>query len=374
MIYDVIIAGAGPAGSILAKYIARDKKVLLIDKRSMSADPKDRMRTEKCCGGLLDPSAQDALTMLHIAVPKSVLEDPQVFAVRAIDFDNHSERYYPKRYVNIDRTAFDRFLLSRATAEENVEFREECLLQNFTQSDGYVEARVLNKKTGHVEKIHARYLVGADGAASIVKTRLSERYLVPVSGDLLSGAPRAYTCLQEYYTISPEQQIPYHAAIFDRQVTDFYSWLIPKSDKLILGTAIPEGENVKLRFAKLKAELIEKGFPLTGPAERNGCRLLRPRPFGSVLSGKGRVFLCGEAAGLISPSSAEGISYAIRSAVVLGKILKDTSGSKQARYDKGLGPLKREIAMKSLKSPIMYGRLARGAVFQTRLLSIKTEE
>ena len=374
MIYDVIIIGAGPCGSILASRIAKDKKVLLIEKRSMTKDPSDWLRTEKCCGGMLDPSAQDALSSLHIAIPKSVIEDPQIFVVRAIDFDNRKEQYYPRRYVNINRTAFDRFLLDRAKASDNVTLLDEHLLQSFTQSDGYVEARILDKNTGEVKKFTGRYLVGADGAASAVRARLSEHFLLPVSGDRISGAARNYTCVQEYFKVSPEEQIPYYGAVFDQKVTDFYSWLIPKRDQLIVGSAIPEGENVQQRFDRLKAELVQKGFPLGESLYRNGAKLLRPRPFGSVICGRERVFLCGEAAGLISPSSAEGISYAIRSAVVLGKVLLNGRKGKMETYDEHLKPLKTEIALKSAKSPIMYGKTARGLVFATRVLSIKTEE
>ena len=77
---------------------------------------------------------------------------------------------------------------------------------------------------------------------------------------------------------------------------------------------------------------------------------------------------------MISPSSAEGISYTIRSAVVLGKVLLNGRKGKMETYDEHLKPLKTEIALKSAKSPIMYGKTARGLVFATRVLSIKTEE
>ncbi len=374
MIYDVIIAGAGPCGSTLAKRIGADLKVLLLDKRSMEAEEHYSLKAEKCCGGLLDPSAQDALSTLKIGVPKHVLEDPQVFTVRAIDFDNHMERYYPKRYVNIDRTAFDRFLLERAQEEKDVEFWEESVLKEFTQSDGFIQAKVLHKPSGQVRRVTARYLVGADGAGSIVRAQLLKHYLIPVSGDALSGGPRKYVCIQEHYRIRPEEQISYHVAAFDRYVTDFYSWIIPKQDRLIVGSAIPEGKDARLKFAKLRSELIDAGFPLTDRIYQSGAKLLRPRPFGSVLTGRGRVFLCGEAAGLISPSSAEGISYALRSAVVLGEILTQEKKPSQKAYEKKLGRLKNEITLKSGKSWIMYNPLPRGAVFRTRLLSLDIKE
>ena len=373
--YDVIIAGAGPAGSVLAHILGKQKKVLLIERRLLACPPegnplKGKEASEKCCGGLLDPSAQDALTALKIGVPKEVLVSPQVFSVRAIDIDNHKENYYPKRYVNIDRTAFDRMLLLRALESPGVTLLENALLMDYKQNPEKVTCKVLDRNTGRQELIEGRVLVGADGASSLVRRRLTERYLIPVGGDRLSGGPREYTCIQEAF--EADEPLPYHAAIFDRYVTDFYSWIIPKNDRILVGSAIPQGADVHLKFSKLKADLIGKGFDLSRPIRTNGAKLFRPRPFGSVLPGKGKVFLCGEAAGLISPSSAEGISYALRSAAILAETLLESG--KLADYDSKLGGLKREISLKSAKSPVMYGPLLRGLVFTTGALSIRVKD
>lgn len=49
--------------------------------------------------------------------------------------------------------------------------------------------------------------------------------------------------------------------------------------------------------------------------------VLRPRSFFDFCPGKGGAFLIGEAAGFISPSSLEGISYAMESADMLSRAL-----------------------------------------------------
>jgi flavin-dependent dehydrogenase len=80
--YDVAIIGAGPAGATLARLIGKKYKVLLIDKRQL-IDLPESFSSRKCCGGLLAPDAQRMLSKLGLGLPKSVLEEPQLFVVRA---------------------------------------------------------------------------------------------------------------------------------------------------------------------------------------------------------------------------------------------------------------------------------------------------
>ena len=81
-IYDIAIIGAGPAGSVFAKEIAElrpDLKITLIDAQSPDS--------AKPCGGLLAPDAQKLLARFDLVLPKSILEDPQIFAVETIDIN-----------------------------------------------------------------------------------------------------------------------------------------------------------------------------------------------------------------------------------------------------------------------------------------------
>jgi len=94
-----------------------------------------------------------------------------------------------------------------------------------------------------------------------------------------------------------------------------------------------------------------------------------------VQSGRGRIFLVGEAAGLISPSSSEGISFALRSGEKLATAFKSKLPVMiRSCYEKELLSLKISIALKSLKSPIMYGKTLRGLVFRTGALSMKVNK
>ena len=82
--YDVAIIGGGPAGATLARLIGDRYKVILIEKRQLP-DWSENFSSIKCCGGLLAPDAQMMLSKLGLGLPRSVLEEPQLFVVKSID-------------------------------------------------------------------------------------------------------------------------------------------------------------------------------------------------------------------------------------------------------------------------------------------------
>ena len=367
--YDVIIVGGGPAGSILAARLSSELKVLIVERRFLQT-PHRLYEREKSCGGMLDETAQKALAQLQIPLPQHVLTGPQVFAIRAIDMENNMERYYPKHYLNIDRARFDAHLMALAAARPNVTVWEGAIVNGFQEEKNQISVKV-RLANGKLETVKTSILVGADGAGSVIRRKI-------VKASEKKKEPRIYASLQEWHPM-PEA-LPYYVSLFDEEVTDFYSWIIPEDGKMIIGSAMPAGPDVKKRFEKFKQDLTKKGFDVSSPIKTRGALILRPRPWGSVVSGKGRVFLIGEAAGLISPSSAEGISFALRSGAKLAKqfpakLPKGKPGllRLQLGYQKSLLPLKISIALKSLKSPIMYGKKWRGLVFKSKALSMKVD-
>lgn len=362
--YDVIIVGGGPAASILAWKLPQNIRVLLVEKRFLLSEERLYER-EKSCGGMLDETAQKALAKLRIPIPKKVLVGPQVFAIRAIDFENQMERYYQKRYVNIDRAQFDAYLLKQAAQQKNVTIWQGAQAFDIKEEKDSVSIWV-RRETGEKLQVKANYLVGADGGGSMVRGALLKK-------KPRRHEPRVYASIQEWHPMS--RPLPYYVSTFHESVTDFYSWVIPEGDQMIIGSAIPAGEKVRERFLQFKNDLTEKGFDVSRPVKERGAVILRPRAWGSVWSGSRRIFLIGEAAGLISPSSAEGISFALKSGEKLAKAFKTRKAWLiRLRYEKELLPLKISIALKSLKSPIMYQKRWRGLVFKTRALSFKMEE
>src|SRR5690606_41205 len=142
------------------------------------------------------------LARFGLGVPKSVLVNPQLFAVRVLDFDNSNERYYQRNYININRESFDKWLASQIPSEVNIIYN--CLYKSFEANENGIT--VSFNQDGKEYREQTRILVGADGALSRVRNQcLGE-----------SHVPNLYISIQEWFKTS--YNLNYYGAIFDREI------------------------------------------------------------------------------------------------------------------------------------------------------------
>ena len=78
----------------------------------------------------------------------------------------------PQRRERCPQNMFDPILRAFAASQENVALRYRTQLVSFTQNADRVTAVVENAETGACEEISARYIVGCDGARSLVRDTL----------------------------------------------------------------------------------------------------------------------------------------------------------------------------------------------------------
>ena len=354
--YDVAIIGAGPAGATLARLIADKYRVLLVDKRNAAGSPENTIQG-KCCGGLLAPDAQAALSKMGLGLPKSVLAEPQLFVVRAIDIPQRLERYYQRYYINMDRSRFDRWLLSMVPPV--VDIRLGCRLESYESENGRFKMTFTDTENNNRHVENARILVGADGASSTVRKQALPEHLFP----------ELYFAIQEW--VEADSQQPYFSTLFDPEITDYYCWTIPKGDHLIIGAAIPPKEDTSAKFDLLKKKLRDRGFRFGRTARREGAFISRPTKMRQLSTGTKGIALLGEAAGWVSPSSAEGISYAFRTALVLAEALRTTPDGFEKRYHRKTRRLRRNIFLKNLKSHFIFNPYLRKTVMKSGLKSME---
>lgn len=350
MDYDLIVIGAGPAGSSFCRYISPNYSVLLVEKRAL--DENGVFSSSKACGGLLNLECQRELALQSIAIPKKLMQDPQMFTVRAIDLDNGISRHYQKSYLNIDRRLLDSFLLSKISP--HVEVMSEAAYHSHTDQGALIEVEVRTKEG--MRSFTCRQLIDAGGASAPVSRRMHER-------------PRYYTCIQRHY--QTEKKLPYMFAVFDKHVTDYYSWGIQKQDRLIVGAAMSQEGSAVCKFDYLIDRLKRMGFDLSREIEREGAPLLRPKKTSEIYLGKRNISVIGEAATLISPSSSEGISFALRSGRFLAESMNHDFRKFRRAYYKACEKLKWSIFIKEKKSGLMYGLKSRNLIIRSGVLSTK---
>lgn len=336
--FDIVVIGAGVSGSAFCRFIDKKYKILLVDRRNIT-----QKTTAKTCGGLLSERGQKAMLSLGLELPSSCLAKEQVFGIRAIDFDSNKERFYQKRYFNFKKEEFDYYLLEKSLP--NIDFREEDYLKSAQFQKDHIK---LELKSGTIK---TKFLVSAEGASSMLR----RHFYKPCSS--------YYTAIQEEF--KSNKDIPYHLASFDSKVTDFYSWIIPKDGRLLVGSALADQPNEKF-------ELLKKSYQKLGliddikPLKRTGAIITRPS-HKDVYLGKNNLAFIGESAGLISPSSAEGISYALLSGYFLADSLN--KGFSINNYLKKTNSFKRSILKNQIKSHIMYSNFWRSVIFSSGLLS-----
>ena len=342
--YDIVIVGAGPAGANLARLLnSKTYKILLLD---------GGCGREKVCGGLLSPDAQDVLARYDICLPKEILASPQLFSVRTVDLSDGLTRYYRRSYMNIDRQRFDAFLLSMVPDAVTV-LCEKC--RGVKRENGGFSVALTDKS------ISCRYVVGADGASSVVRRALFPEKKI-----------ERFTAIQQWFA-SDEENANY-SCVFDSETSKGCSWIFYKDGRLVFGGAFAFHESRKM-FEKQKEKLISLGIvpknAFDAPLRTEACLVCRPKWTHGVFFGGDGAFLIGEAAGLISPSSFEGISYALESGEALALSLGQKSEEKILRdYRAQAGRLKRKVLLRCLKRPFMYQKTLRRAVMKSGLTAL----
>jgi flavin-dependent dehydrogenase len=331
----------GPAGAAFARFL-KNYDAIIIDKKS---DKKlDGAGFTKCCGGLIAPDAQALLAKFKLAAPKEILADPQLFYVKTYDFDSGAVKNYPRDYINVDRHKFDMWLASKVSRP--VEF--DSKLTQINRRDGFFEITYVKGGRSFNEK--AKYIVAADGANSFVRRALFPDFKI-----------RKYLAIQRWH--AEKNKTPSYSCYFDSTLTDSYCWSLTKDDKFILGGAFPV-QNAKKNFETLADKVKARGVKFGEEIKTEACAVLLPTA--EFLTGGGGAFFIGEAAGFISPSSLEGISYALDSGYQLSRAFNKKEGFDAIlkEYNKRALYIKARLILKNIKRPFMYNPALRKVVMK----------
>ncbi|MET9497586.1 geranylgeranyl reductase family protein [Streptomyces sp. NPDC006552] len=295
-VWDVVVVGAGPAGASAAYAAAvAGRRVLLLEKAELP-------RYKTCGGGIIGPS-RDSL-------PPG-FELPLKDKINAVTFSLNGKYARTRRsrttlFGLINRPEFDAQLVEHAQ-KAGAELRTGATVSRVEQHGSEVpDRRTVAVILQDGESVLARSVVGADGSASRIGAHVGVKL--------------------DQVDLGLEAEIPVPQAVADdwrgRVLIDWgpmpgsYGWVFPKDDTLTVGviSARGEGAATKRYLEDFIGRLGLAGFE---PAISSG-HLTRCRADDSPLS-RGRVLVCGDAAGLLEPWTREGISFALRSGRLAGE-------------------------------------------------------
>ena len=310
-IYDVIIVGAGPAGSGAALYAHRHGlKALIIE--------KDKFPRDKICGDAISGKSMTILKDLGLLeeackLPSAIVDSVTFSSPDHLDvnikFFQEEDRELPSGLV-MRREVFDNFLFSK------VRDVNQNIIENFTVTDLIEEngsiCGVRGKgNDGESKTFFGRIVIGSDGFNSIVARK---------TGIYNHNPEHWVVALRQYYknVKGLDKQIELH---YEDDVQPGYLWIFPLEDgKANVGIGMHH-KSLKKRKIDLKQSL-KKAIQNPYFAERfkDATPLEEPRgwnlPVGSMhrkCYGNGFMLL-GDAAGLIDPFTGEGIGNALYSA------------------------------------------------------------
>lgn len=306
--WDVIVVGAGPAGSSAARAAAEaGARVLLLEKAELP-------RYKTCGGGLIGYSRRSLPPGFEIPVRQRI---------DAISFTMNGERLRTRKdragdlLLLVNRAEFD-LALAKAAVDAGAVLRTGSSVTGVEHDES---GRAVVTLADGVN-VTAGAVIGADGSASRVGRYVGVR------------------CSQVDLGLEAEIQVPPKIAAewANRVLVDWgplpgsYGWVFPKGDVLTVGVISARGEGEATR--KYYRDFIGKLGLAQYPTISDSGHLTRCREADSPLS-RGRVLVAGDAAGLLEPWTREGISFALRSGELAGKSAAELARESEVSGDAG---------------------------------------
>jgi geranylgeranyl reductase family protein len=287
--FDVIVVGAGPAGSTTAYRLAgAGARVLLVD--------RERFPRDKPCGGGISARAMSELPIDPHPVVEHIA-DRMELSYRGrrpyIRGGHHTLAYLTQR------RRLDHFLLEQAL-NAGAELQDGVSVTDISEHGARVDGR----------RVECNVLIGADGANG------------PTARSLGLASKRIYGVALEGNLHAPPNPARWHSRVVIElgTIPGGYCWIFPKGDHVNVGVGGWENVGPTLR-KHLKALCTRRGFDYSKLTDLRGYRLPARTP-GAPLA-HGRALLVGDAAGLVDPLWGDGLYAAFLSSRLASSAAQD---------------------------------------------------
>jgi geranylgeranyl reductase len=336
MSYDVFVVGGGPSGATAAADLARaGKSVALLDRDGRI----------KPCGGAIPPRL-----IRDFDIPDAQIVARINTARMVSPTGRHVDIHIEGGYVGmVDREHFDEFL--RARAETAGAHRLTGTFLRIERDGAGTHVVWRDKASGAERRSLTRIVIGADGARSNV-----------AKAEVPGGDKIPYVIAYHEIIAAPVANAGYDPTrcdvVYDGRISpDFYGWVFPHGPNASvgMGTGV-DGVDLKQATADLRAA---SGLAQCETIRKEGAPIPL-HPLDRWDNGRD-VVLAGDAAGVVAPSSGEGIYYAMLGGRVAATAARAVLRSGKAR-DLGLA---RKLFMKDNKTVFKVLRSMQDAYYRS---------
>lgn len=346
---QVAIVGAGPAGSHLAHQLSRNgAQVLLFDARPAWEKP--------CGGGVTSKALREFGFLQDGSAPKQMVSGLRLISAEGRELTvapRHDFAIYSRRELAV---------MMRARAVEAGARLHVARVEKTDFSGGQWH---LETSDGAFK---ADFLVGADGAASVIRRRVGVKF---------DAQDFAYALGWNVKSAQPPTRVD--VKYLDK--LSGYLWLFPRHDHISYGIAGGYRETTPAHLKEILLAYLETEDPAAAREIRagNGKTTANTQFYASILPAldvatwdrlkacdAGQAWaLVGDAAGFVDPLTGEGIYYAIKSADLLARALASRTADFDPMWRAEFGAELRRAA--ELSDRFYYGKFA-GARLTERML------
>jgi digeranylgeranylglycerophospholipid reductase len=304
-IYDVVIVGAGPAGSTTAFYASKKNlNVLLIDKKKEIGHPVQ-------CGEFLPTVDELKHIMPKVKNLESLfsIEDNMISKkTRLLRIFSPQKKVYELEFqgFSVERREFDKYLVEKAIGI-GTELRTD------TKFIDIVGSRIITSGG----EFSAKVIVGADGYSSQVAKSVNLKGPKSLSSCILCEIPGNFEDVVEMH--------------FGSIAPGGYAWIIPKADSANIGLGVQKSKGISLKKQLLK--FLKSNDLKAEPRYFSGGYVPVSGPIPQTV--KDNVLIVGDAAGHVMATNGGGIPIAMVCGRIAGNAIGDhlNSGAPLNNYE-----------------------------------------